>query len=161
MSMCQSRMNIVSYTKSSDNLQSLAVTSGKVSSSSTPCPYCRELIRVGAIKCRHCKSLLTDVIQSQTVVPNTEICASCPKRGTLLLPIPAFVLGLMTFMMFLDDSGWDVDTIVGGILIASLGAILGGLSIAKQKLGYKWAVAGLSLSIVDVFILIAIAASLD
>ena len=67
----------------------------------------------------------------------------------------------MTFMMFLDDSGWDVDTIVGGILIASLGAILGGLSIAKQKLGYKWAVAGLSLSIVDVFILIAIAASLD
>ena len=105
----------------------------------TRCPFCREEINVGAIKCKHCGSTIVDVSQMQDSVKQK-------KDGTLWLPLPSMIIGIMCFLALLDDSEWDTDTFVGLFIMAITSFILGVISVNTQKTGKGMAITGIVLS---------------
>jgi len=103
------------------------------------CPYCKEEVHDGAVKCKHCKSQLTDspasniqsnqptqqsppIIQVQTQNGYSEqICikckgtgeiSACIKIGQLLLAITILLLLVGIF-----EVSWGYAGIVGGIAL--------------------------------------------
>ena len=105
----------------------------------TRCPFCREEIKAGAIKCKHCGSTIVDVSQMQN---RTEK----KKDGTLWLPLPSMIIGIICFLALLDDSEWDTDTFVGLFIMAIISFILGIISVNTQKTGKGMAITGIVLS---------------
>lgn len=103
------------------------------------CPFCKEEIKADAIKCKHCKSMLMDVSLPVTAMTDKP-------EGTLWLPVPSMVLGIIGFISLFDESHWDYDEIFGLALISAIGFILGIVSLNTQKTGKEMAIAGLVLS---------------
>ncbi len=106
------------------------------------CPYCREEIKLGAIKCKHCKSMLIN-IPLQTPSLSSE---KNSDSTTLWLPLPSMVLGIISFLSLLDDSDWNEDQIIGLFALAINGLILGIVSINTQQKGKGLAITGIVLS---------------
>lgn len=103
------------------------------------CPFCKEDIKEGAIKCKHCGSALVDV--------SSMVGQAKPKKeGTLWLPIPSLVIGIIGCLAMFDDSYWTFDEIVGALLFACAGIVLGAVSLSIQKVGKGMAIAGVVLS---------------
>jgi hypothetical protein len=105
----------------------------------TRCPFCREEIKAGAIKCKHCSSMIVDVSQVQNR-PEPK------KEGTLWLPLPSMIIGILCFITLLDDSEWDIDTFAGFFTMATTSFILGVISVNTQKTGKGMAITGIVLS---------------
>lgn len=105
----------------------------------TKCPFCKEDIKEGAIKCKHCRSALVDVSSMTNQVIKKQ-------EGTLWLPIPSLVLGIIGCLAMLDDSYWTYDELVGAIFFTLVGIILGAVSLSNQKVGKGIAIAGVILS---------------
>lgn len=97
-----------------------------------------------------------------------EICPKCGvrqmaanmsadvKSGTLWLPVPSMILGLLMLLTFLDDSGWDSDTIIGCAFLAIIGLVLGIVSVSTQKKGKGMAITGILCSILSLIALLGI-----
>ncbi|MDY0250057.1 MAG: DUF4190 domain-containing protein [Pseudomonas sp.] len=103
------------------------------------CPFCQEDIKVGAIKCKHCGSMLVDISHGQTL--------NGPKEtGTLWLPVPSMVIGIICLLALFDDSGWDVDMLTGLFFMGIVSLVLGIVSVAIQQAGKGMAIAGIVLS---------------
>lgn len=113
----------------------------------TKCPFCREDIKEGAIKCKHCGSALVDV----SSMTNQAIQK---KEGTLWLPIPSLVIGIIGCLAMLDDSYWTYDELMGAIFFTFVGIILGTVSLSIQKTGKGMAIAGVVLSSLSTLFLI-------
>lgn len=67
------------------------------------------------------------------------------SNGTLWLPIPSLILGLISFFALFDDSSWDEDQIAGLILFSGLAITLGAVSLAKQSIGKGMSISGVVL----------------
>lgn len=65
--------------------------------------------------------------------------------GTLWLPIPSLILGLISFFSLFDDSSWDEDQVAGLVLFSGIAITLGAVSLAKQGLGKGMAISGVVL----------------
>ena len=104
------------------------------------CSFCREEIKAGAIKCKHCGSTLVDMRGG-----DSRHQAQRPE-GTLWLPLPSLILSIMCLLMFADDSGWDEDTIIGLFTFAVTALILGIVSVNTQPRGKGMAIAGIVMS---------------
>jgi len=68
------------------------------------------------------------------------------KEGTLWLPLPSMIIGILCFLALLDDSEWDTDTFVGLFIMAITSFILGVISVNTQKTGKGIAITGIVLS---------------
>lgn len=75
-----------------------------------------------------------------------EAPAPVKREGTLWLPIPSLILGIMCVLAFADDSGWDEDTIIGLVMFALTSIVLGIVSVSRQKEGKGAAITGIVLS---------------
>ena len=104
----------------------------------------------GALKCKHCGSTIVDVAQ----LPSN----SKPQvDGTLWLPLPSMIIGIICFMALLDDSDWDADTFVGVVVMAIASLTLGIISLNVQKLGKGMAITGIVLSSIALLAIIGLA----
>jgi hypothetical protein len=112
------------------------------------CPFCLEEIKTGAIKCKHCNSMLTNISVNQhdTYIEVKE------KKGTLWFPVTSLVLGIISFLALFDDSAWVSDTYVGLFVFTSTSFLLGLISLNTQELGKGMAIAGIILSLVSFLI---------
>jgi|TARA_B100000959_G_C14828859_1_gene560996 uncharacterized membrane protein HdeD (DUF308 family) len=91
---------------------------------------------------------------------NAVICVNCgistaqisakSNKGHISLPIISLIAGILGILTFFDDSGWDLDTIIGCIVLwAIVPIILGLISIKNDHNGKGMGVAGLVLGIIS------------
>lgn len=104
----------------------------------TTCPFCREDIKVGALKCKHCGTNLTSVPAGYD--------GNVKKEGTLWLPLPSMIIGIIATLALFDDSEWDIDVLIGLFVMGITGLVLGIVSLNTQKAGKGMAIAGVVLS---------------
>ncbi len=98
---------------------------------------CKEEIQDGALKCKHCASMLMS-----TPRPSSGKHA---KPEHLWLPIPALIFAALSVLALLDPAPVDQDTITGGIMLSASGLGLGIASVAKQARGKGMAITGIVL----------------
>ncbi len=67
------------------------------------------------------------------------------QGGTLWLPVPSLVCGVIVALALFDEGDWDMDQVIGCIGVSAVAMVLGGISLAKQKKGAGMAIAGLIL----------------
>lgn len=110
------------------------------------CPFCKEEIQEGALKCKHCGSMLVPVHENLDVKSGhvTE-SGKAEKKGNIGLPITSLVLGIWATLACLDDSPWDRDTSTGMLVVSLAALILGIACVVNQKRGRGMAIAGIVL----------------
>jgi hypothetical protein len=103
------------------------------------CHGCGKSIHDSAPNCPHCGCL-----QQNTVVQNA------PKRnnGFFGLSIASLVLGIFCFLVAVDDSPWDEDTIIGFGLFSIVGLTFGLISIFNSERGRAMAIAGIVMTVI-------------
>lgn len=94
------------------------------------CRYCARDIHEAAATCPHCGGV--------------QQPAATAARGGAWLSGASLALGIVCLLALLDDSEWDEDTIVGLVLFAVTGIVLGAISLGRQRSGL--AIAGVVLS---------------
>ena len=120
------------------------------------CQFCKEEIQDGAIKCKHCGSMLT--VQKSN--PSVMIEEHRPE-GSLALAIISLVSGILCLLITLSastlegDSSWPKDSWIGWIVFSSAPLILGIIGINTKCKGKGMAITGIVLGIVSILICIS------
>ena len=85
-----------------------------------------------------------------------------PRSSAFLaIPITSLVLGIFGLLVFVDDSGWDLETALGVLVFFGIPPmVLGVISIAKTLQGKLMGIIGLILGCINSIGLIAIMATL-
>lgn len=119
------------------------------------CPLCKEEIQEGALKCKHCVSML---IPAQASLQQNETVQDTPtnnaKAETIALPITSMVLGIVAVLGGISVSHFDKDALLGTAMLSLAGLILGIVCVAKQKKGKGMAIAGIVLGSVGILIVL-------
>ena len=73
------------------------------------CPFCKEEIKEGAVKCKHCGSELGPTISNQ------DACNIHPEnKSSIWMAIISMVLGVICMLALFGDSELDQDAVFGG-----------------------------------------------
>jgi ABC-type Mn2+/Zn2+ transport system permease subunit len=106
------------------------------------CPLCKEEIADGAMKCKHCKSMLAyDQSMNSTPARNmTPIWSS----------ITSMVLGIISTLTNLEYDWIDEDTAFGILFIGILAIIFGLISLNSRHRGRGMAIAGVITGIIGI-----------
>ena len=104
------------------------------------CRGCGHQIHETAESCPQCGAVTTP---GDNVL--RRIGGGAEQEGTLWLPVPSLVCGVVVALAQFDPGEWDVDQVVGCIGFSVAAMVLGGISLAKQKRGAGMAIAGLIL----------------
>ncbi|MCL0055330.1 zinc-ribbon domain-containing protein [Dehalococcoidia bacterium] len=87
------------------------------------CTECGNQVNDKAVVCTQC-----GVAIEKSADGNNQM-----SKWALTLPILGIVLGAIGLMTFLDDSVWDMDMIIGGLILFALPPIvLGAVALAKK-----------------------------
>ncbi len=103
----------------------------------TFCTGCGHQIHETALSCPQCGA-----------VQHPSKSAAAQAEGTLWLPVPALVCGLIVALGLLDPNDWDMDQVVGAGMFAVAAIVLAGLGLARQKRGQGLSIAGLVLGVI-------------
>lgn len=105
------------------------------------CPFCKEDIKAGAIRCKHCGSTLLGPSDN-----NNDMVSVVPK-GTLQIPLWSLILSIMSLFAFPEDlSAWGRYNIIGMLVFAVSGFTLAVITIYTQTRGRGIAITGIALS---------------
>lgn len=99
----------------------------------TYCRGCGQQIHETAPHCPRCGA------------PQAAVALAARPEGTLWLPVPALICGLLATLASLDASQWDQDTAAGVAMFAIAALVLGGIGLARQTRGRGMSIAGLVL----------------
>lgn len=110
-----------------------------------------ENIQDGAIKCRHCNSIL--IAQQNNIYPNPQFNQQSNNK-IHWTSFVALISGIIVILMAMTEpSGkWDSDAIVGGIIFGSVPIVFGIISIANDKNTRWMGITGLVLGILVVLV---------
>lgn len=75
---------------------------------------------------------------------------SAEQAGTLWLPVPSFIFGLIVILALFDDSIWDSDAYSGAFVLIFFGIVLGVFGVATQKKGRPLSIAGIVLGVIGI-----------
>lgn len=107
-----------------------------------PCPFCRESVVLGAIKCRHCSSTLVPMAENAKVArfgaepPNASLAPARTasdngnKLGALYLSLAMFCL-IMIISGCKDPDAQDVA--LGSLLFIGAPAVVGSVYVMSSK----------------------------
>ncbi len=101
------------------------------------CRGCGKEIHETAVSCPHCGAV-------------QRIAAKVPENqsGTLWLPVPALILGVIVVLALFDESSWAKDTYLGIITCIVSAITLGGFGISTQERGRGMSIAGIVLGVI-------------
>ena len=100
------------------------------------CRGCGHQIHETAISCPQCGAL-----QAQHNTHSQQVSAD----GSLWLPVPALICGLIPVLGLLAPEEPDKDQVLGIFLFAATAIVFGSISLARQKRGKGIAIAGVVL----------------
>ncbi len=98
---------------------------------------CGKEIHETAMSCPHCGA-----VQHATVKSTQD------QSGTLWLPVPSLVLGIMVVLALFDESSWDKDTYMGIFTCIVTTIVLGGFGVSTQKRGRGMSISGIILGVI-------------
>jgi len=104
------------------------------------CPFCKEEIKEGASKCKHCGSELSPTISNQNA-PNVYP----EKRSSTWMAIASIILGVICILALFEEAEMDKDAALGGVLFSLTGLVFGIISVATKRGGRGMAIAGIIL----------------
>ena len=114
------------------------------------CPFCKEEIADGAIKCKHCSSLLYHA-DLNSVASGGALAQDRTKP--IWTSITSMVLGILILLTCINDELTSEDEIAGGFIIAVFVIVLASVSLAGKHRGNGMAIAGLVMGILSVLTL--------
>ena len=100
------------------------------------CRGCGHQIHDTAISCPQCGALQS---------PHSASHTQATTNGSLWLPVPALVCGLIPVLALLAPEEPDKDQVLGTFLFATTAIVLGNISLARQKRGKGVAITGVVL----------------
>lgn len=102
------------------------------------CPYCREEIKSGAAKCKHCGSMLVDLSVTHGQVS---------VQGGLVLPSVSLTLSVLSFLMSAIGENWSSDGEYFLYLVFCVAGLIAGIvSVFTKPKGKGMAIAGIAIS---------------
>lgn len=101
------------------------------------CRGCGKEIHETAVSCPHCGAV-------------QQVTVKSPKNqsGTLWLPVPSLILGVIVVLALFDESSWDKDTYMGIFTCIVAAIVLGGFGISTQERGRGMSIAGIVLGVI-------------
>lgn len=104
------------------------------------CRGCGRELHETAATCPHCGAA-----QGATVARRDHAPGASEPGGTLWLPVPALVCGVVAALAMLDDTAWDADTVRGLLFLSGVALVLGISGVATQTRGRGMSIAGIVL----------------
>jgi len=102
----------------------------------------------------HCRGCGQTIHETAPVCPHCGATQNAPApaapAGTLWLPVPALVCGIVAVLGAFGTEAHDRDAVAGVGLFGAVAAILAAVSLARQPRGRGMAIAALILGIVAV-----------
>ena len=110
------------------------------------CRGCGTSLHETAPTCPHCGA-------PQHLPTATAAAAS----GTLWIPIPALILGILALLaaIGLEEADFDLDTYLGTLMFAGIAIVLGAVGTFQQTQGRGMSIAALVLGILGLLIALA------
>ncbi len=102
------------------------------------CPYCKEEILDGAIKCKHCKSMLVSMDAERREA----------KEPISIYSILSLIFGIMVCLLALSDAAgniWNKDSVSGAIFLSIPSIALGVIGVSKDERKKGLGIAGIFL----------------
>jgi len=113
------------------------------------CSICATDNPANARFCGNCRQALVEesTERASTVIGATE---SPQSSWFLAIPITSLALGIIGLLTFFDDSGWDIETASGTLILFGIPPIvLGIIPIAKKLQGKYVGISGLILGCIN------------
>lgn len=106
----------------------------------TYCTRCGHQIHQTAPACPQCGAIQP--------AARAALQAAEQAQGTLWLPVPALICGLIPVVSLFDPSDWTDEQVLGGVMFAIAALVLSGVGLARQQRGRGMSIAALVLGVV-------------
>lgn len=106
----------------------------------TYCTGCGHQIHETAPTCPHCGAVQQ--------LAKATLQAAEQAQGTLWLPVPALICGLMTVLALFEPSEWTGEEVKAMVIMAVITFVLAGMSLTQQQRGRGMSIAALVLGVI-------------
>lgn len=109
------------------------------------CTGCGHQIHETALACTQCGAVQHAGVLLQQQHRHHHNDNNNTASGTLWLPVPALVCGVVSALSLLNPDPWTQDEVAGVCLFATVAIVLGSVGLARQKRGHGLSIAAVVL----------------